>query len=461
MQYAVRGKLVIRAGELDAQLKGGDKSLPFNEIIYCNIGNPQQLNQKPISFVRQVLAGVEYPPLLDSAVAGNVLPADAVARAKEIVNAAAPSTGAYSNSKGHAFVRQHIADFIAKRDGHPADPEHIFITDGASPGVKMSLNMLIRSKKDGIMIPIPQYPLYSATIELLGGKQVDYYLEEEKEWALSVDELDRQYEAAVADGIDVRALAVINPGNPTGQVMSYENIAEVAKWAERRDVVLLADEVYQVNVYDSDKQFHSFKKVVSDLGLKVPLFSFHSVSKGVLGECGKRGGYMELCNFDKSLVDTVYKFASVSLCPNIAGQLTVDLMVKPPAEGDASFESYTSEVNELFTSLQKRAALVAEMLNSLEGVTCNPPQGAMYAFPQITLSAKVVAAAEAAGMAPDAFYATELLESTGICVVPGSGFGQREGTYHYRTTFLPAAEKMELVTKLMTKFHAEFMDKYR
>eukprot|EP01108_Squamamoeba_japonica_P009381 TRINITY_DN872_c0_g1_i4.p2 TRINITY_DN872_c0_g1~~TRINITY_DN872_c0_g1_i4.p2 ORF type:complete len:134 (+),score=23.82 TRINITY_DN872_c0_g1_i4:223-624(+) len=103
----------------------------------------------------------------------------------------------------------------------------------------------------------------------------------------------------------------------------------------------------------------------------------------------------------------------------------------------------------------------AEMLNSLEGVTCNPPQGAMYAFPQITLSAKVVAAAEAAGMAPDAFYATELLEATGICVVPGSGFGQREGTYHYRTTFLPAAEKMELVTKLMTKFHAEFMDKYR
>ena len=135
------------------------------------------------------------------------------------------------------------------------------------------------------MIPIPQYPLYSATIELLGGKQVDYYLEEEKEWALSVDELDRQYEAAVADGINVRALAVINPGNPTGQVMSYENIAEVVKWADRRDVVLLADEVYQVNVYDSDKQFHSFKKVVCDLGLKVPLFSFHSVSKGVLVQC--------------------------------------------------------------------------------------------------------------------------------------------------------------------------------
>jgi alanine transaminase len=99
-------------------------------------------------------------------------------------------------------------------------------------------------------------------------------------------------------------------------------------------------------------------------------------------------------------------------------------------------------------------------LNELEGVTCNQPQGAMYAFPSITLPPKAVAAAEAAGKVPDTFYALALLERTGIVVVPGSGFGQKEGSWHFRTTFLPPEEDMEAVIQRMSEFHRDFLRQY-
>ena len=136
-------------------------------------------------------------------------------------------------------------------------------------------------------------------------------------------------------------------------------------------------------------------------------------------------------------------------------------MVNPPKEGDASYESHTAEVDTLFQSLKRRASLVADTLNKLDGVTCNEVEGAMYAFPQIRLPPKAVQAAEKEGQKPDAFYAMQLLESTGICVVPGSGFGQREGTFHFRTTLLPPESKVEKVAKLMSEFHNSFMAKYK
>ena len=108
-------------------------------------------------------------------------------------------------------------------------------------------------------------------------------------------------------------------------------------------------------------------------------------------------------------------------------------------------------------SLKRRATKLVAGLNALEGVTCNQPQGAMYAFPSITLPPKAIAAAEAAGKVPDTFYALALLEATGIVVVPGSGFGQKKDTWHFRTTFLPPESDMDAVVDRMTKFHVDFM----
>jgi len=291
-QYAVRGELVMRAEQhaktLDMQKKNPEKKLlPFDEIVYCNIGNPQALQQKPLTFFRQVLALCHYPVLLNAANTTGLFEKDAIERAKSIVNSTAYSTGAYTHSQGLYSVRRNIAEFIERRDGFPSNPNDIFLFNGASPAVQNVLRLLIRDKKDGVMTPVPQYPLYSASIKLLGGTLVPYYLDEEKNWSLSITELDRAFQKAHNDGVEVRSLVIINPGNPTGQVLDIENMKEVIQFCEKRHIILMADEVYQENVYIKEqKPFHSFKKVLLS-SAKYPsfeMFSFHSVSKGFIGE---------------------------------------------------------------------------------------------------------------------------------------------------------------------------------
>lgn len=381
-------------------------------------------------------------------------------------------TGAYSSSRGLDIVREDVATFIMNRDGRTetstggryAIPENIFLSDGASPSVARVLQMLIRSSVDGIMIPIPQYPLYSATISLLGGSQLQYYLDESQGWALTASELERCYDTSVAMGRIPRALVVINPGNPTGQVLPLENMKEIIHFCLSKDIVLLADEVYQENVYFKDiKPFYSFKQVKHMMGpdyAKLELCSFHSVSKGFIGECGKRGGYVEMDGIGQDVMDEYYKLSSINLCPNVLGQLMVSLMVNPPKPGDESFEQFVKERDEVYTSLQRRAKLVVNTLNTLPGVTCNSAEGAMYAFPKIDFPPRAIEAAQAKKMPADVFYCHELLETTGICAIPGSGFGQVAGTWHIRLTFLPREQHMTDMLIALTKFHKDFMSKY-
>ena len=129
-----------------------------------------------------------------------------------------------------------------------------------------------------------------------------YHLNEEHNWALEIDELERSYQHAMDEGIDVRALTLINPGNPTGSVLTRENLHDIVRFCSRHNLVLLADEVYQENVYNDDDDgdtesgdgFISCKRACHETGLldkdAIELVSFHSTSKGVFGECGRRGG---------------------------------------------------------------------------------------------------------------------------------------------------------------------------
>jgi alanine transaminase len=466
MQYAVRGRLVMKADDYAEQLKnGGGSSLKFSEIIYCNIGNPQQVGQRPITFFRQVLSLLENPALLEHA-AQIGIEEDAVARARYYLKALPTGTGAYTNSRGVAEIRDEICQFIESRDGGiSAHREHVFLTNGASAGVKQWLSLVLTNPNDGVLIPIPQYPLYSATLQALGAQALPYYLDEANGWSLSGDELEAARERALAGGNDPRALAVINPGNPTGQVMSVESMRDVVAFCAAHKILLLADEVYQENVYGA-REFFSFKKIASDMIAEgaidaLQLVSFHSTSKGYIGECGKRGGYFEAFGFGDDVLDEVYKCASVSLCPNVVGQFTTGLMVNPPKPGDASHARYVAERDDILGTLEKRASIMVNALNALEGVTCNEAEGAMYVFPRIELPSAAHTAAAGAGMPVDAYYASRLLDHTGILVVPGSGFGQVEGTFHFRTTFLPPLDRIERVAESLTEFHQAFLDEFK
>jgi aspartate/methionine/tyrosine aminotransferase len=435
--YAVRGPIVARAQELERQGR---------EVIYCNIGNPQALEQRPLTWIRQILALVEYPELMERMPEG-LFPADAVAVARRVVRATRHGLGAYTDSKGYLFVREAVAAFIRGRDGIEADPETIYLTDGASKGVQAALRILVGGARDGILIPTPQYPLYSATITLYGGAQIPYPLEEASGWSLRRESLDRACAEARAAGIRPRAICVINPGNPSGAVLDEGNVAMVLDFARDHRLSVLADEVYQDNLYRPGDRFVSFASLLVKRACRdVSLFSFHSVSKGLLGECGHRGGYLECRNVPAEVEEEITKLQSVSLCSNSAGQLVTYLMVTPPEPGGPSRPLWDRERREILESLGRRAGIVERGLNRVAGIHCNPVTGAMYAFPRITLPAGV----------GDEEYCLALLEETGICVVPGSGFGQAPGTWHFRTTILPPVEKLEAVVARIGEFHARF-----
>lgn len=304
-------------------------SFSICQVIYCNIGNPQSLGQNPITFFREVtcvlhftflscflndlslvkvLSLVDHPVLLRkkgvdqffrwverttwsnlkdciNVLTRTYLSNTAVDRARQLIDSIpGKSTGVYSHSQGLSSCRELVANGIQKRDGHPANSDDIFLTDGASPAVHHILQLLLRDgHKDGVLCPIPQYPLYSASIALHGGNLIPYFLDESKGWGCTLSELERALEDGRRSGVSLRALCVINPGNPTGQVLEEGNQKEIVQFCVDHKLVLMADEVYQENVYRPGKKFISFKKISRDMGIgadQLALVSFHSTSKG-------------------------------------------------------------------------------------------------------------------------------------------------------------------------------------
>ncbi|KAI4829929.1 hypothetical protein KUCAC02_001589 [Chaenocephalus aceratus] len=385
VEYAVRGPIVIRAGDIEKRLQQGGKE-SFTEVIKANIGDAHAMGQQPITFLRQVVALCCYPELLQSP----SFPEDAKQRAQRILQG---------------------SEFITERDqGVPSDWNNIYLTTGASDGIMSILKLL--------------YPLYSAALSELDAVHIHYYLDEDRCWALDIEELQRAYLSA-KQLCTPRALCIINPGNPTGQVQSKKCIEEVLHFAYEENLLVMADEVYQDNVYSADCHFHSFKKVLYEMGPEyfnnVELVSFHSTSKGYTGECGFRGGYMEVLNMDPRVKEQLVKLLSVRLCPPVPGQAAMDVIVNPPREHEPSYAQFIKEKSSVLDVLAQKARLTEQILNSVPGIKCNPVQGAMYAFPRIFIPPRAIQEAKARSMAPDMLYCLKLLEETGICVVPGSG----------------------------------------
>ncbi|XP_065210755.1 alanine aminotransferase 1-like [Planococcus citri] len=463
LEYAVRGPLVIRAVEIQKELLENKTSKPFKDVIRANIGDCHAMGQKPITFIRQVLALVTVPELLNSP----DFPSDAKERARTILeNCQGGSIGSYTDSAGIEIIRKHAARYIERRDGIPSDYNDIILSAGASNGIKSILKLLnekVDNKVPGVMIPIPQYPLYSASVAEFNMYQVNYYMDEDNNWALDISELERSIKEA-RDKCNPRVLVIINPGNPTGQVLSRKNIEEVIKFAHREKLFLFADEVYQDNVYADGCKFHSFKKVMTEMGppySKMELASFMSCSKGYMGECGLRGAYAEVINLDPQVKAMLFKLISAMLCPTVHGQVALECVVNPPQPGEESYETFTKEKTAVLQSLNERAKMVADTFNRMPGITCNPVQGAMYAFPRLHLPEKAIAKAKSKNQDPSVFYTFELLENTGICVVPGAGFGQQPGTYHFRTTILPQPEKLKEMLERLESFHLKFLEEYK
>lgn len=179
-------------------------------------------------------------------------------------------------------------------------------------------------------------------------------------------------------------------------------------------------------------------------------------------------GYFECTGLDPEVKGMLYKIASLSLCPPVSGQIVLETILHPPKvcfnlskEGDASYSLYHKEYLSIFESLKRRAIKLATAFNSLEGVTCNAAEGAMYLFPTIHFTPGTAAAAAEANMQPDEFYCMEMLKATGVCVVSGTGFGQVPGSWHFRSTFLPQEDDMDGFIADIKQFHKTFSQTYK
>jgi len=169
--------------------------------------------------------------------------------------------------------------------------------------------------------------------------------------------IQAQIDKHVATGSKVRAIAVINPGNPVGNVMNREQMEGVVRVCAKNKIVLMADEVYQDNVYAPGKEFISFRQVVLESEAQVQLMSFHSISKGYYGECGIRGGLMHLTNIDSDVNEQIYKLCSMTLCSNTIGQAMVASILNPPVEGEPSYELFQRKSKESWTLSSARQFL--------------------------------------------------------------------------------------------------------
>lgn len=458
VEYAVRGPVEDHMNFINSQISKGVK-YPFDKLIPCNIGNPYAVGKPIITFPREVIAVAEYPEIAKHA----VFPDEVVERAMEFVNFSPATMGAYTHVQGILQVREDVAKFIEKRDGHSASPDHIYLSSGATSAIVEVLHTLINDSNDGVIIPIPQYPIYSALITLFGAKLVPYFLTEENGWSFDANSLKKSIERAHSKGLKLKCMVVINPGNPTGTILSLKEMQEIVSICEAERMMLIADEVYQENVYNSHK-WYSFKKVAMDMNSQVQLLSLHSISKGFVGECGHRGGYVELHNIHNTVRTQLHKLFSLSICPNTAGQLFLDIAVRPPS-GPVCGTQWNLEKSTELRSLEKRSETLYQSLSKLPGMKTQRATGAMYLFPKLEFTPKALKAASdyrfnGAPVEPDLFWALKLMDEEGIVVTPGSGFGQQKGTYHFRITFLPQEDNMREVIERISRFQNKFMQRY-
>uniref|UniRef100_A0A8C4SP75 alanine transaminase n=1 Tax=Erpetoichthys calabaricus TaxID=27687 RepID=A0A8C4SP75_ERPCA len=417
---------------------------PFVNISY---GDFHAMGMKYITFVRQILAASAYPELLKS----RQLPVDVEQRIVQFFKDwGKQSIGCYSEDFGISCVRRNVARFIEERDGGIAcDRENIYITNGATNGLQVhtAFKFLLRKERPsqtGVLVPVPSYTRFRLMVLEAGGVNVPYYLNEGHSWALDMTEMKRALKCA-REHCSPKILYLINPGNPTGQVMSRKTMEGVIKFAAEEKLFLVADEVYQDQVFGDNCSFLSFKKVLFEMGSEyrdnVELVSLNSVSKAYLGECGFRCGYLETINIDPEAITQLRILITSSSFPSISGQIVLDILMKPPQPGEPSYEIFNKEKTFIMNTLARNSKLAVQTINALPGLRCNPIQASMFCYTRLELPSKAL------DLYPGLFYCMQLLEETGIVLDPGTGFGENDGRDHIRYMNRPDTRRKHTQTR--------------
>ncbi|GAB0181194.1 alanine aminotransferase 1-like [Grus japonensis] len=421
------------------------------------------MGRGPLAVLRQVAAACACPELLSSP----ALPEAARHRARRVLREMdAGNIGGYNHEHRALGVPTRVARFLERRDGGvPCNPGNVVLCSGTASILPFVMSLLVdetAAQPTGVLVPVPGPPLHGAAARLAGAVAVPYPLAEERGWAVDGDAVRRALGRARARCLP-KALCVVNPGDPTGHVLSRQSMEDIIRLAGEENVLLLADEVQQERAFLPDRPFLSFKRVLGEMGAPlastVQLVSFYSLSKSVAGESGFRAGFLELVNMEEGVM-VPFQLAQSIPRPCVLGRILLDLLMDPPEDGDPIQQALQEHTQGLRRDLAHNARLVQEVLGRAPGIRCRPLHGGARAFPRIQLPPRALRQARALGLEPDVFFCQELLEATGMVLAPGSEFGQPEGTHHVGLSLLPPAETLERVLLTLTSFHAAFLRRF-
>ncbi|MEI6181933.1 MAG: pyridoxal phosphate-dependent aminotransferase [Polynucleobacter sp.] len=340
------------------------------------------------------------------------------------------NASAYSDSKGIFAARKAIMQYCQEKGIQGVALDDVYTGNGVSELIVLSMNALLNDG-DEVLVPAPDYPLWTAAVSLSSGTPVHYLCDESKDWAPDLNDLRKKITPRT------KAIVVINPNNPTGAIYSKEVLLEMTKIAREHDLILFSDEIYDKMLYDEEKHIS-----LAALSTDVVTITFNGLSKNYRS-CGYRAGWMVVSG-DKEMVrdyiEGLNMLSSMRLCANVPGQYAIQ----------TALGGYQS-INDLVAEggrLARQRDLAWKLITDIPGVTCVKPKSALYLFPKLD--------PEMYPIEDDQQFVADFLKEEKVLLVQGSGFNWGKPD-HFRVVFLPHEDVLkEAIGRL-----ARFLERYR
>jgi alanine-synthesizing transaminase len=341
-----------------------------------------------------------------------------------------PNSAGYSDSKGIFGARKAVMHETQRQGISGVTLDDIYLGNGASELITMATNALL-DNGDELLLPMPDYPLWTAATSLSGGKPVHYLCDEANGWMPNLDDIRAKITPRT------KAIVVINPNNPTGVLYSEELLKQIVAIAREHGLVIMADEVYDKVLYDGVKH-----TALASLSTDVLTLTFNSLSKSYRS-CGYRAGWLIVSGDKKPAKDYIEglnMLSNMKLCSNVPGQWAIQTAL-------GGYQSINDLVGE-GGRLRRQRDMAYELITAIPGVTCVKPVAALYMFPK--LDPKIYPIKD------DRQFFLELLRETRVMLVQGTGFNWPEPD-HFRIVFLPHEDDLaEAVARI-----AKFLESYR
>ena len=388
--YDIRGPVMARARQMEEE---------GHRIIKLNIGNLAPF-------------GFEVPEEIQQDVIYNL-----------------PNASGYSESKGLFAARKAVIHYAQSKNIVGVGLDDIYIGNGASELIVLAMQGLLNNG-DEVLVPVPDYPLWTAAVSLGGGRAVHYHCDESNGWLPNLDDI----RAKITE--HTRAIVIINPNNPTGALYPDDLLKEMVEIARQHQLIIYSDEIYDKVLYEGAQH-----TAIASLADDVLFVTFNGLSKNYRA-CGYRAGWMVVSgekSHARDYLEGLNILASMRLCSNVPGQYAIQ----------TALGGYQS-INELVAEggrLRRQRDMAYEMLTAMPGVTCVKPQAALYLFPRLDPKMYPIR--------NDQEFVLQLLETEKVLVVQGSGFNWPEMD-HFRMVFLPISDDLQESMKRIERFLAHY-----